>query len=209
MKPKAKLNEASPRPVAEVLAEQNRPRPAPKAPPPIINAVAVREPASLPAAPDTRTAVQAYLDEVAPASIVGRMIKFSKDGKFITSDDAAEVSDETDFAALCDQTLIGWLKFSGQGEAPDRHMGLLYDGFRMPERGTLGNLDPAEWEIGLNGSPADPWQHHIYAVLQNVETKEMYTFVTSSQTGRRAIGNLLRHFDRVRKSDAGFTRWSV
>jgi hypothetical protein len=28
--------------------------------------------------------------------------------------------------------------------------------------------------------------------------------VTSSVTGRRAIGNLLRHYDRVRKTDAAF-----
>jgi hypothetical protein len=126
--------------------------------------------ATVPAVPDSRTPVQAYLDEVAPASIVGRMIKFSKDGKFITADDNAEISDEADFAALCDQTLIGWLKFNGQGEPPDRHMGLLHDGFVMPPRNTLGDDDPAAWELGLNGQPADPWQHHVYLVLENVET---------------------------------------
>jgi hypothetical protein len=29
----------------------------------------------------------------------------------------------------------------------------------------------------------------------------MYTLATSSITGRRAIGNLLRHYDRTRKSE--------
>ena len=32
------------------------------------------------AAPDGRTAVQHYLDDIAPASIVGRMIKFGRNG---------------------------------------------------------------------------------------------------------------------------------
>lgn len=154
--------------------------------------------------PDTRTSVQAYLDEVAPASIVGRMLKFTKDGTFVTADDAEQISDEIEFAALCDQTLIGWIRFNGQGEPPERHMGLLYDSFVMPARETLGHDDPSSWEIGLSGQPQDPWQHHVYLVLQNVGTQELFTFVTSSQTGRRAIGNLLRHYDRVRKTDAGF-----
>jgi hypothetical protein len=41
--------------------------------------------------PDNRTAVQQYLDDIAPASIVGRLIKFSKDGNFITNDDGVPV----------------------------------------------------------------------------------------------------------------------
>jgi hypothetical protein len=82
-------------------------------------------------------------------------------------------------------------------------MGLLYSDFRMPPRDSLGDNDAAAWELGLDGKPADPFQHHVYLVLENAETHEMFTFVTSSQTGRRAIGNLLKHFDRVQKTDAG------
>jgi hypothetical protein len=45
------------------------------------------------AAPDTRTDVQTYLDEIAPASIVGRMMKFdTKGGRFFTADDDQEIS---------------------------------------------------------------------------------------------------------------------
>lgn len=83
-------------------------------------------------------------------------------------------------------------------------MGLLYDGFLMPPRDTLGDEDPAQWPEGLNGGPQDPWQHHIYLVLQNPETDELYTLVTSSITGRRAIGNLLRHYNKVSKTDSSF-----
>lgn len=63
-----------------------------------------------------------------------------------------------------------------------------------------GDLDESQWDEGLDGRPADPWQHHQYLVLQDTETQELFTFVTSSQTGRRAVGNLLRHFDRTQKT---------
>ena len=152
------------------------------------------------AVPETRTPVQAYLDEIAPANIVGRLIKFSKDGKFITTDDGEAIGDDVDFTALTDQTLVGWIKFNGDGAPPDRAAGLLYDGFIMPSRDALGDDDPAQWEIGLNGQPADPWQHQVCLVLQHGDTNELFTYATSSVTGRRAIGNLLRHYDRLRKT---------
>lgn len=150
---------------------------------------------------DTRTHVQTYLDEIAPASIVGRMVKFdAKSGRFFTADDDEEISADDDFVVLVDQTLIGRVKFNGKGEPPDRRMGLLYDGFVMPDRKDLGDNDQAKWEIGLDGKPADPWQHHIYLVVQNVATGELFTFVTSTDTGRRAAGTLLRHYDRLTKT---------
>jgi hypothetical protein len=152
------------------------------------------------ALPDNRTPVQAYLDGVAPAAIVGRMIKFSKEGKFVTSDDDEPISENVDFIVLADQTLIGWIKFNGEGQPPDRKMGLLFDGFVMPDRDTLGNEDITKWELGLDGRPQDPWQHHQYLVLQRGDTGELFTYVTSSVTGRRAIGNLLRHYTRLQKT---------
>jgi hypothetical protein len=175
---------------AEKLAQQKRDH----APGGLVKA---EPPPKLPAVPDTRTSTQAYLDEIAPGTIVGRMVKFTKDGKFATSDDGETIADTLDFVVLADQTLIGYIKFNGEGASPDRHMGLLYEGWRMPNRDTLGDADVRKWATGLDGKPADPWQHHIYLVLQAVETSELFTFVTSSVTGRRAIGNLLRHYDRM------------
>jgi hypothetical protein len=163
-------------------------------------ALATRPTTNVPAVPDTRTPQQKYLDEIAPSSFVGALIKFSKDGKFV-SESGEEISPDKDFIALCDETLVGWIKFNGQGEPPDRVMGLHYDGFVMPERETLGDLDSRDWPAGLDGQPADPWQHQICLVLQDREALEMYTFSTSSISGRRAIGNLLRHYERLCKSD--------
>ena len=34
---------------------------------------------------------------------------------------------------------------------------------------SLGDLDKSQWDEGLDGEPADPWQHHQYLVLQDTE----------------------------------------
>ena len=96
--------------------------------------------------------------------------------------------------------LAGWRKFNGDGSPPDQVMGLPYDGFVAPPRESLGDGDPAKWEMGLDGKPADPWQNTVYLVLQRGDTGEMFTFTTSSDTGRRAVGNLTRHYDRLQKT---------
>lgn len=140
-----------------------------------------------------------YLDEVAPASIAGRLIKF-KDGVYATTEDNKPLPEDAEYTLLAAETQIGWLKFAGAGEAPERHMGLLYDGFEMPTRESLGDLDPAAWELGLDNAPSDPWQHQINIVLQSTSTQELFTFSTSSKTGRRAVGNLLRHYERMQST---------
>lgn len=165
--------------------------------------VATKPPVAPPAAviPDNRTDVEKYIDEVAPSFIAGKLIKFSKEGRFVVAETGDELSADDDFVALCDETLCGWIKFGPDGAPPERQQGLLYDGFVMPPRATLGDLDETEWPAGLSGAPTDPWQHQICLVLQSPVTQELFTFATSSQTGRRAVGNLLRHYDRMRRTD--------
>jgi hypothetical protein len=155
------------------------------------------------ALPDTRTPVQMYLDEVAPANVVGRLVKFTKEGVFATADDDGAMSEDAEFVALTDETQVGWIKFNGEGTPPDRIMGLLYDGFQMPSRASLGDSDEAEWPEGLSGKPSDPWLHQMNLVLQHAETRELYTFSTTSITGRRAVGNLLRHYNRMTRTNPG------
>ena len=134
----------------------------------------------------TRPYRERYLDEVAPASIVGRMVKFSKEGKFVTHDDGKEVPEDAEFTALCDETLVGWVKFNGDGEPPDRESWACSMTASSCRRGrALGDLDESQWDEGLDGEPADPWQHHQYLVLQDTKTLELFTFVTSSKTGRK------------------------
>ena len=58
---------------------------------------------------DTRTDIERYIDEIAPSTIAGQMVKFSKEGKFIVAETEEEISPDEDFVALCDETLIGWI----------------------------------------------------------------------------------------------------
>ena len=130
----------------------------------------------------------------------GRIVRFTKEGAFAAADDGSIITDADDYVALCDETQVGWIKFNGLGQAPDRVMGLLYDGFVLPPRESLGDTDMTQWDEGLTGKPEDPWQHQINVVLQKRDTGEMFCFSTSSNTGRRAVGNLLRHYDRMRRA---------
>jgi hypothetical protein len=149
------------------------------------------------AIPDNRSTTAKYLDDIAPSSMVGLLIKFNKHGKFATAD-GTEISEETDFIAHCDQTLVGWIKFNDDAP-PDRHMGQLYDGYIPPPRAELGDTNQSQWSAGLSGAPDDPWKHQMCLVLQQAGTAEFFTFVTQSATGRRSVGNLLKHYERMRK----------
>jgi hypothetical protein len=150
-------------------------------------------------AKEAQDVVSAYLDTVAPAGLVGREIQF-KEGEYITRDDGQKISEEQVFIAAVDQVLVGLIKFNGKGEKPNVHMAAIYDGQTPPARETLGDLDESQWQVGLSGKPEDPWSPQNYLPLQDGETGEWFTFVTRTVTGIRAVGNLLRHYERLRRT---------
>lgn len=189
-----------PRTAKQVLADQNQQAERERAQQQL---PATRQ-AALPATPDHRSARQRYLDEVAPSGIVGRLIKFDgKEGKFIFVDTEETISDAEDFVALADQTLAAYVKFQPD-QSPLRIGGLLYaQDFTLPSRDQLGDTDPRKWEIGLSGRPEDPWREELMVVLKRPPTMELLTFTTMSKTGRRAVGNLLKHYDRLQVAGPG------
>jgi len=161
--------------------------------------VATAAPATL--AVDTRTPEERYIDEIAPSMIVGQLVRFSKEGKFTVVETDQEISPDEDFICLADEVLIGYVNFGDDDNLPQRQMGQLYKGFQMPKRESLGDLDPADWPQGLSGQPEDPWKHQMLLPLQEPRSSACFTFATTSVTGRRAVGNLLRHYDRLRRTD--------
>jgi hypothetical protein len=197
---------ARPPTTEQILNQQTReaeqmhaqPKPAPSTSTAIAKAPEVTLPAKMPA--DTRTPVQRYLDTIAPVTMVGRQIRGSKDAPFVTPDNGEVVPDTIDHIFLGDQTMVGNIHFNGEGNPPDYRMGLLYDGFIPTPTEELPDRDQTKWEIGLDGKPADPWPHFMYGVFQRGDTGELFAYTTSSVTGRRALGNLLRHYDRLQKT---------
>jgi hypothetical protein len=160
-------------------------------------AVVPTPPAAVPAPiANDRAARSRYLEEIA-GGMPGRLIKFSgKSNKFCTVDDGSDIED-VDYIALCPETLIGWIKFSGDDSPPERVMGLLYEGFQMPKREELGDLDQTQWPAGLNNAPQDPWLHQMALPLMNATTQELLVFTTLNETGRRTVGRLLQHYERM------------
>jgi hypothetical protein len=160
--------------------------------------------ATLPATADPHDLRQRLLNDIAPSGIVGRLVRFDgKAGRFLFVDNDETVDATESFTVLCDETLVAYVKFQPEGP-PLREGGLLYaTDFALPERSTLGDLDPRAWETGLSGKPEDPWKLEISLVLKRSTTQEMLTFTTMSKTGRRAVGGLLKHFDRLRRSSPG------
>ena len=156
-------------------------------------------PAAMPQ--DTRTDIEKYLDTVAPTAIAGLLIKFDgKEGKFLVAESGEGISPDQDFIALCDETLVGWIRFNGDDAPPTRDQGLLYRGFIPKPRSALGDMDESDWPEGRFGTE-DPWKATQALVLQDPKTGSLFTFTTLSPTGRSGVTALLRHYDRIKKDD--------
>ena len=176
----AEINARQKREAEELLAKR-------KAAPPASNGNTIA-PATAVTLPDNRTPEpEKYADEVAPSSIVGRLVKFNKDGVFVTSDDGEPIAEDREFFALVGDLQLGWIKFGAEGEPPTRIAGLLYHGFKLPKRAELGDDDPEQWPIGLSGAPTDPWLHQQNLVAAGLRRRtDVYIFDNvESRTHRR------------------------
>ena len=157
-------------------------------------------PASKRALANGGSPVSAYL-AAHGVGMSGTFFKFAKDGKFRKTSDDEEIPEGTQLVVIYDQIQGGWIKFMGKGNQPERRQGNLFDGFVPPDRESLGDTDESEWEVGLSGKPADPWQFQLLLPLQHAETNELYVFNTSSITGRRAVDNLIQACSRMQRAE--------
>jgi hypothetical protein len=130
------------------------------------------------------------------------LAKFNKAGQFVYTSDGKPLP-KGRYIAIVPETQVGYIKFMGEGVPPERRQGPLFGGFRMPPREELGDLDQTLWDEGLDGKPADPWQHQIMLVLQNEETAELVAFAATSKSGRRSAATLLQHYRRSQRTHPG------
>jgi hypothetical protein len=173
--------------------------PAPVAPTPSVPAKTAPTAVAM---PDNRTAAEVYTDNVSPSFMPGPLAKFDgKAGQFVLASSDEVLDPMRRFIALLPDTWVGWIKFNGEGEPPSRVGGLLYDGYVMPPREALGDLDESDWPLGLNDQPTDPWLHQQLIPIQDASTFEILTFGTTSPTGRTAVGALLRAYNRKTKAN--------
>jgi hypothetical protein len=153
---------------------------------------------NVPAAPSSAN-ISSYLDEHCGGGN-GVLFKFAKDQRFRRVDDEEEIPLGTTFTVVYDQVQVGWIKFTGKSNPPERRMGTLFGGFTPCHRDELGDNDPSLWEVGLSGKPADPWQQQILLPLQ-AEDGELFIFGTTSITGRRAVGRLLDECQKMQRRE--------
>jgi hypothetical protein len=150
---------------------------------------------------DDDTSVADYLTEFG-VGMDGAFFKFDpKDGVFRKTSDGEEIPEGTELVVVYDQIQVGWIKFNGKGNEPDRKMGPLFDGYMPPKRDTLGDDDESQWEIGLNGKPDDPWKHQVLVPLLDPKTDELLIFNTTTKTGRCEANNLIKHCRRAYKKE--------
>jgi hypothetical protein len=181
------------KPASAPLLDGASPAPAPA------NTLPARSSSNAVSVPVDMDAVERHLDKVSPQGIAGHLLKLTQNGEFRTKDTDEKIEKNVEFGCLADETFVGWQKFNGPGEPPDRIMGLLYGGFVLPPKSDLPDRDEAFWLPGLSGAPEDPWKYTMYVVLRKVETNEIYTFSTDSRSGCQAVTALLRHYNQMEK----------
>jgi hypothetical protein len=94
-----------------------------------------------------------------------------------------------EYLAHVSQLLRGYVKF-GNGCVVERRLGKVADGFVMPQRNELGDLDESQWEKDASGKPRDPWSQRWILPLEHLETGDLALFESGSKGGINAIRKL-------------------
>jgi hypothetical protein len=128
--------------------------------------------------------------------IKGALLKYN-DWRW-TKGKNVEVKTGTSLLAL--STAAGWVKWFG-GKPVEYRM--REPGRALPDREELGDLDQAEWELGPNNEPKDPWQNTRFVYFVDPVTAEDYTFSTATFGGRDAVNKLAEQIQRKRYGRPG------
>jgi hypothetical protein len=126
--------------------------------------------------------------------IRGSLLKFA-DWKWSIGKEKEAVEVKEGRRLIAVATAAAWVKW--QGGKPVEYR-VREPGVPMPERGELGDNDPARWEIGPDGKPRDPWQNTRFVYMIDPQTAESLTFSTASSGGRDCVINLADQIKRMR-----------
>ena len=133
-------------------------------------------------------------DDRISVKVRGSLLKFA-DWKWSSGKEKESVEVKDGRRLIAVATAAAWVKWQGGKPAEYR---MREAGVPMPERGDLGDNDPAEWEIGPDGQPRDAWQNTRFVHLIDPQTAESFTFSTSSGGGRDCVINLADQNKRMR-----------
>jgi hypothetical protein len=105
-----------------------------------------------------------------------------------------------DTRLVATSTTAAWVKWSGNRPVESH---IRRPGEQLAEREELGDLDESAWEAGPDGRPRDPWQNTRYCYFVNPEAAAVYTYSTSSWSGRSAVSGLGDQIARMRLARPG------
>jgi hypothetical protein len=151
-----------------------------------------------------RNAYQQVKTETQATNIEGLLLRFTKQGDWIAGpvDKEIDIAEGTEMIAGMNLFVRGWQKWEGNKPTESR-MGLVSEGYQPPLRDELGDLDKAQWEeIGDPPQRRDPWQETFMCLMLDRKTEQVYTFSTSSKSGRTAIGEVSGAYgDRIQDGE--------
>lgn len=127
--------------------------------------------------------------------IIGKRLKFN-DGVYIVNKTEI-LSKNPKLQLAITRVVTCWLRWENGKPAEHRVTEL---GQRHPKREELGYLDESKWEISkFTKKPEDPLKDTRYLYMTDPKTGVDYTFITDTIGGRRAVSELKRVINNVRK----------
>ena len=146
----------------------------------------------VPLGPDELAGLDA-LEHEANKDSFEKLLKFVK-GEYITKDGV--IPHGTQFIAHCKWYTKCWVKFI-KNQMIEKRLYRVFLKEVPPGRDTLDCQDKKEWEIGLGGTPRDPW------ILQSmlpfeplVGEGEPLVFVSATKTGKPVVSSLVTLYKR-------------
>jgi hypothetical protein len=136
-----------------------------------------------------RNAYQDFADEVKQSGIEGSLLRFTKQGDWISGQEEEELPLGTELIMGLNTLKRGWQKWQ-DNKPVDARMGLVSEGYRPVNRDELGDMDEDNWEDDdtNKGQKRDPWQKTMVCLLKDPKTGDVYTYATSSKSGITALG---------------------
>lgn len=160
-----------------------------------MNAIAKTSNGTAVAAADDFDPFAAYGDSMGGSRIVGTMLKFSK-GDYLVGQNGDVLPEGTKLAVNMNELVVGWIKWKDK-KPIEQLMGRLVDRFTPPKRDELDSRDETEWEVDKDNKPQDPWQFTNYLIMKVPgadDQDSLFTFVTSSNGGLKAVGMLSKAY---------------
>jgi hypothetical protein len=128
--------------------------------------------------------------------IRGKQLRFKDDNYLSDKVDIVEIGTRLTAVSM----VTAWLKWDTERKVVDTRV--TASGEAHPYRAALDANDPAEWPMGLDAKPSDPWKDTRYVYLIGPQA-EQYTFVTSTIGGLRAVAELKDQIGLYRRVHPG------